>query len=214
VNVRRSILLGVVGTVVIGATFVLRTTTRSPASAEGSTVPTTTAVSVTTVVVQPSAVDIALRAVRLTGDIATAGFISRNDLLDSVASTRFAPTMRSTAATQLTEFTTAVGASGVPAADVVWEELPLTATVSEQGASSARVTVWSVLIVGVPGHGSARQIWRTSTIGLVHEVSGWRVDSWTATPGPTPSPASNGAVSDLPSVVEVLSWPPATAEVA
>jgi hypothetical protein len=214
VNVRRSILVAIAGIVVIGATFVLRTTTRSPASAEGSMVPTTTAVSVTTVVVQPSAIDVALRAVRLTGDIATAGFISRNDLIDSVASARFAPTMRSTAAAQLTEFTAAVGASGVPAVDVVWEELPLTARVAEQSATSTEVTVWSVLIIGAPGHGSARQVWRTSTIGLVHEFSGWRVDSWTATPGPTPSPAVNGAVSDLPSVVEVLSWPPATAGVA
>jgi hypothetical protein len=214
VTVRRSILFAIVGTVVIGATFVLRTTTRSPASAEGSMVPTTTAVSIAPVVVQPSAVDVALRAVRLTGDIATAGFISRNDLIDSVASAQFAPTMRSTAASQLTEFTAAVGASGVSAADVVWEELPLTARVAEQSATSARVTVWSVLILGVPGHGSARQMWRTSTIGLVLEVSGWRVDSWTATPGPTPSPATNGAISDLPSMVEVLSWPLTTAGVA
>jgi hypothetical protein len=164
----------------------------------------------TTVVAQPSALDVALRAVRLTGDVATAGFITRDDLIDSVASAQFARTMRSTSATQLTEFTTAVGASGVPAADVVWEELPLTARIVDSSDTAARITVWSVLIVGVPGHGSARQMWRTSTIGLVHEARGWRVDSWTATPGPTPSPATNGAVSDLPAVVEVLNWPATT----
>jgi hypothetical protein len=212
-NVRRPAILAIAGTAVIGATFVLRTTTRSTASAERSTAPTTTAVSVTTVVELPSALDVALRAVRLTGDIATAGFITRDDVIDSVASARFASTMRSTAATQLTELTASVGASGVPVADVVWVELPLTARVVDSGAATTRVTVWSVLIVGVPGHGSARQVWRTSTIGLVHEATGWRVDSWTATPGPTPSPATNGAVSDLPSVVEVLSWPTATAGV-
>jgi hypothetical protein len=211
VNVRRSVLLAIAGTAVIGSTFVLRTTTRSTAPAERSTAPPTTPTTVTTLVAQPSALDVALRAVRLTGDIATAGFISRDDLIDSVASTRFASTLRSTAAAQLTEFTTAVGASGVSAADVVWEELPLTARIVESSNTDARIIVWSVLIVGVPGHGSARQVWRTSTVGLVHEARGWRVDSWTATPGPTPSPATNGAVSDLPSVVEVLNWPLATA---
>jgi hypothetical protein len=210
VNVRRSVLLAIAGTAVIGSTFVLRTTTRSTAPAERSTAPSTMPTTLTTVVAQPSALDVALRAVRLTGDVATAGFISRDDLIDSIASAQFARTMRSTSATQLTEFTTAVGASGVPAADVVWEELPLTARIVESSTTAARITVWSVLVVGVPGHGSARQMWRTSTIGLVNEARGWRVDSWTATPGPTPSPATNGAVSDLPSVVEVLNWPATT----
>jgi hypothetical protein len=210
---RRSVTLAIAATALIAATFVLRAGARSPATAERSKAPPTTPTTVTTLVAQPSALDVALRAVRLTGDIATAGFISRDDLIDSVASTRFASTLRSTADAQLTEFTTAVGASGVPAADVVWEELPLTARIVESSDTAARITVWSVLIVGVPGHGSARQMWRTSTIGLVHEARGWRVDSWTATPGPTPSPAANGAVSDLPSVVEVLNWPTATAEV-
>jgi hypothetical protein len=204
---RRSVLVAITGIAVIGSTFVLRTTTRSTASAERSTAPPTTAATNPTVIAQPRALDVALRAVRLTGDVATAGFISRDDLIDSVASAQFARTMRSTSAIQLTEFTTAVGAAGVPPADVVWEELPLTAQVVAQSDTITRIAVWSVLIVGVPGHGSARQMWRTSTIGLVHEARGWRVDSWTATPGPTPSPAANGAVSDFPAVVEVLNWP-------
>jgi hypothetical protein len=210
---RRSVLVALAATAVVGATLLLRTTTRSPEPTAKSLDPTTTARAAISVVERPGPLDVALRAVRLTGDIATAGFITRDDLIDSVAYTRFASVMRSTAATQLTEFTAAVGASGVPVADVVWTELPLTARIVESGPATARVAVWSVLIVGVPGHGSARQVWRTSTIGLAHETSGWRVDSWTATPGPTPSPATNGAVSDLPSVVEVLSWPPAIAGV-
>ena len=209
-NVHRTALVAIAAAGVIAATIVLRSRTPSPAPASPIVASVTAPTTATNPVVQPDALDVALRAVRLTGDIARAGFISRDDLIDSVASARFAATLRTNAATQLTELTTAVGAAGVPAADVVWEELPLTARVVEQTEAAARVSVWSVLIVGVPGHGSARQVWRTSTITLVHELHGWRVDGWTATPGPTPTPATNGAVSDLASVVEVLRWPAAT----
>ena len=209
-NVRRTTLVAIAAAGVVAATFGLRSRTPSSAPAVLVVASSAAPASATTRAVQPDAIDVALRAVRLTGDIARAGFISREDLIDSVASARFAGTLRANAAAQLTELTTAVGAIGVPAADVVWEELPLTARVVEQMEAAARVSVWSVLIVGVPGHGSARQLWRTSTITLVHELHGWRVDGWTATPGPTPTPATNGAVSDLAAAVEVLRWPAAT----
>jgi hypothetical protein len=215
VTMRRSIVIAIAATVVITATFLLRAGTRTPPTFDPPPHPTATLTPRAIAPVdEPTALDVALRAIRLTGEIATAGFITRDDLIESVASTRFAATLRSTAAAQLIELTTAIGAAGVPASDVLWEELPLTARTNASNQTAASVTVWSVLIVGVPGYGSARQVWRTSTIDLVREPDGWRVDSWTATPGPTPTLATTGAISDLASIVEVLNWPTATAGVA
>jgi hypothetical protein len=148
----------------------------------------------------------AARAVRATGEIATAGFITRDDLLDSIASPAFAPTLRSASAAHLTELVAAVGAVGVPASGVVWEELPLTLRVVSEDTGKAQVSVWSVLIVGVPGHGSPRQFWRTSTIDLVLVADTWLVDGWTATPGPTPALGVDSPISDVAAIDTVLAW--------
>ena len=201
----------IAATVVIGTTFVLRAETGRQTTA-ATTLPGPAATASTAPPIPPvpeaDAVEVALRAVRSTGDIARAGFISRDDLIASIASVRFAPTLRSAASAELTKFTTAVGAAGVPAVEVVWEELPLASHVIDSSPSNVRVAVWSVLIIGVPDHGAARQVWRTSTIDLIHETNGWKIDAWTAAPGPTPTLATSEAISDLASIVTVLAWLP------
>ena len=205
---RRTVVLTALAVILVGATFLLRS--RGPQCASQRPSPTTSVAAAVTpaAAAEADATTIALRAIRSTGDIARAGFITRNDLIGSIATARFAPTLKAVAGVQLTQFTTAIGAAGVPAAEVVWEELPLTSHIADRTGGRARVAVWSVLIVGVPGHGAGRQVWRTSMIDLVHDTVGWKVDGWTAVPGPTPSLVATEAISDLPSVATVLGWVP------
>jgi hypothetical protein len=148
----------------------------------------------------------AIAAVRMTGSIAKAGFISRADLIRSIASTRFGPMLATSSAAQLGELTTELGAAKIAAADLVWAELPLTSRVTASSDTAATVDVWSVLIVGVHGKGAARQVWRTVTVTLVWERDDWRIDSWTTTPGPTPALAATANISDVTSITNTLGW--------
>lgn len=153
------------------------------------------------------AVDAAVAAIRATGRIATAGFITRSDLITSLATERFAPTLVATSAAQLAEMTAELGAAGVSPDELVWEEYPLTARLERLDHGRAVVEVWAVLVVGVPEAGAPRQVWRTVTVSMAREGQAWRVDDWLARPGPTPALAATSAVSDMASIAAVASWP-------
>ena len=150
----------------------------------------------------------AVAAVRMTGKIATAGFISRSDMIGSIASAQFAPTLAARSAAQLADMTAEVGGAGVSPTDLVWDEIPLASHITSADENTATIEVWSVLIVGVPGHGAPRQVWRTVTIGLVWGRSAWRIDKWDAAAGPTPALAATAPISDVASIRTVLAWPP------
>ncbi len=75
--------------------------------------------------------------------------------------------------------------------------------------AAAVVEVWSVLVIGVPGHGAPRQVWRTVTVRLVWERDDWKIDGWDAAAGPTPALAESSVVSTVDDVAEVLGWPEA-----
>lgn len=151
----------------------------------------------------------AVSAVALTGEIARAGFITRADMIAVLASERFAPTLASESSVQLQELLGDLPANGVPAASVLWRELPLTADVVHADSSTASVRVWAVLVVGAPDSGSPRQLWRTVTVDLVWERADWRVDGWTTTSGPTPALANNVPIAALDELAAVTAWPPA-----
>ena len=142
----------------------------------------------------------------MTGTIAKAGFITRTDLIRSIASTSFGPTLANTSATQLSALSVELGDANVPAEDLLWTELPLSARVFTADASRAEVDVWTVLIFGVPAGGAPRQVWRTITIGLVWERDAWRIDGWDATPGPTPALATMAEISDVTTITGVAAW--------
>ena len=148
----------------------------------------------------------ALEAVRMTGKLATVGFITRNDRIASIASTRFAPELSRTSAAQLAELTATIGGAGLSAAELTCEELPLTFHVIAAEAERATVEVWSLLIIGAPAHSAPRQAWRTVTIELVWERDAWRVDRWDVAAGPTPALTPTAPISDIAHVTEVLSW--------
>jgi len=146
-------------------------------------------------------------ALSATGAIATAGFISRDDLIGSIASSGFAEELASESARQLDELAIELGEAGVVPLQLVWAELPLRARVLSFSQDAAAVEVWSVLVVGVPGHGAPRQVWRTVTIGLIWEREDWRVDSWQSEAGPTPALAATSTVSSVDEIGAALAWP-------
>jgi hypothetical protein len=151
----------------------------------------------------------AVSAVRLTGSIARAGFITRSDMIAALATERFGPTLASESSNQLAEMTTALGEASVAPGDLVWSELALTARVVHADDHAARVEVWSVLVVGVLDLGAPRQAWRTVTVELVWEAGDWKVDGWSAQPGPTPLLDATAAVATTGEISEVVAWPPA-----
>jgi len=145
-------------------------------------------------------------AVSMTGEIATAGFITRHDLIASIASTSYADELAAVSARQLDELTVELGQGGTTPRQIVWSELPLRGHVAFHEGRNAVVEIWSVLVVGVRGHGAPRQAWRTVTVGLVWERGGWRVDAWDALAGPTPALASSSVVSTVGEVATALAW--------
>lgn len=150
-----------------------------------------------------------LTVVSLTGEIATAGFITRSDIISSIATSSYGPALASLSSAQLAELSAELGDTGVSPAELVWSEIPLTARVTSAGEHRAIVEVWAVLVVGVPGVGAPRQAWRTVTVELAWERGDWRIDGWDTRPGPTPALAADSVVSRVEDIAEVISWPPA-----
>jgi hypothetical protein len=151
----------------------------------------------------------AVAAVSLTGEIATAGFITRSDLIASIATTGFGPVLASLSSTQLAEMSAELGEAGVSPTELVWSEIPLTARIVSADDDRVVVDVWAVLVVGVPGVGAPRQAWRTVTVEVAWERAAWRIDGWATRAGPTPALAATSVVSSVADIAEVVSWPAA-----
>lgn len=148
----------------------------------------------------------ATNAVSVTGEIARAGFITREDLIESIASDGFAPELAEMSSQQLDELAVELGEAGIVPSQLVWSEIPLRARIVTAGPDEVVVDVWSVLIVGVPGHGAPRQAWRTVTVRMIWEREDWRIDDWESAAGPTPALAAAAEVSSVEDVSTVLSW--------
>lgn len=151
----------------------------------------------------------ALAVVSLTGRIATAGFITRSDIIDSIATAGYGPTLASQSSSQLAELSAELGDAGVSPAELVWSEIPLRTRVVSVDHTRAVVEVWSVLVVGVPGVGAPRHAWRTVSVELAWERDDWRIDAWETRRGPTPALAATSIVSSVDAIAEVLAWPTA-----
>ncbi len=100
-----------------------------------------------------------------------------------------------------------LGPAGVSMDTVVFAELPLTARIDHADSTTARVSVWSVTVLGVIGRGAPRQIWRTVTVDLVWETGDWRIDRWTATSGPTPILDAHATPATTSEIATVSGWP-------
>ncbi|HWL41778.1 MAG TPA: hypothetical protein VNQ73_02455 [Ilumatobacter sp.] len=151
----------------------------------------------------------AVSALELTGVIAQAGFITRGDMLNTLATDRFGPTLTRDSNAQLDELLGDLAEEGITPASVLFRELALTAQVVSVDATAASVEVWSLLIVGLPDGAAPRQLWRTVTVELLWERDDWRVDGWVARPGPAPALAANTSIATVAEVTDVLAWGPA-----
>jgi hypothetical protein len=152
---------------------------------------------------------VALRAVAMTGQVATAGFTSRADLIASFATADFAPVLLDRTNEQLRDLAQEFVGQGIGLSSLRAVETPLSATAVGTDAG-ARVTVWSVLVIAVTDEGPARQLWRTVTLDLVESGGTWRVSAWDSLPGPTPLPPTDATFDDGPAFDGPLSWQAAT----
>jgi hypothetical protein len=152
----------------------------------------------------------AVSAVGLAGEIAKAGFITRGDMIDTLASRGFASDLAIATEHQLADLAEALGEIEVLPPAIAWTEVPLTARVVNDSQGTARVEVWSVVVVASAYVGVPRQAWRTVILDMVWEDDDWKVDAWDITPGPTPALAAAAAVSDGREVADVADWPAAT----
>lgn len=154
----------------------------------------------------------AVSAVGLTGEIARSGFITRGDMIEQFASGRFVHELIETTDQQLGELSEALGEDSIVPPQITWIEVPLSAHVDQEEKDTARVDVWSVVVVATPDVGVPRQAWRTVTVELVWENDDWKVDGWTVEAGPTPALAPAAAVSSVGEVVAVAEWPAARSD--
>jgi len=152
----------------------------------------------------------AMSAVGMTGPVARAGFITRRDMIDQLATTRYKDTLASTSARQLDDLMGDLGSAGLVPADLLWAELALTARVVDATPRRARVDVWTVLVIGAPGVGVPRQAWRTVTVELAWERDDWRIDRWASEPGPTPVLDELTDTASLEELQRVTAWPAAS----
>lgn len=155
------------------------------------------------------AVDAAVSAVRLTGPIARAGFITRGDMIAALATEAYGPLLTAESAAQLDEMTRELGAAGITVQSVQLHELALTARVVRADDSTATVEVWAVTVIVVPDVAAPRQVWRTVTVALAWERGDWRVDGWSTRSGPTPALAVNAPVATADEILAVTAWPAA-----
>ena len=147
----------------------------------------------------------ALTAVAATGDVATAGYISRRELIVSFATPEFGSKLADTTSDQLRGLAVEMGArdAAVESMTVVEQPISVTAMSTPDGAS---VDVYSVLVVAIPGAGPARQVWRTVSLDMVLVGDRWLVDGWESAAGPTPALPAEVAIASADDVAARLAW--------
>lgn len=154
----------------------------------------------------------AISAVALTDDVARAGFISRRELIESFTTPSYGPTLADETSAAVTAMLLDLGDRDADQEALHVVEQPISAR-AEVTATGARVQVWSVLVVAVPGTGPGRQVWRTVTLEMVLVDGRWLVNLWSSVPGPTPSPAAEAAFDDARAFIDALDWPAASSSV-
>lgn len=150
--------------------------------------------------------DAAVSAVSVSGEVARAGFVTRADMIATLATKQYAPTLLRTSESQLDTVLGDLAADGLTPQQVVFRELPLTVHIDEFSGDSARVRVWSVVVAGADGRGAPRQLWRTVTVQLAWEDGDWRVDGWASAAGPTPALATSAPIAGIDDIRAVAAW--------
>jgi hypothetical protein len=148
----------------------------------------------------------AVKVVARTGEVVSAGFFARRELIESFTTAEFGPLLADETSRSVNAMLTELGSRQVDATKLAVREQPLTATAEPAGAGGVRVRVWSVLVVAAPGTGPGRQLWRTVTVEMVARDGVWLVDGWVSSPGPTPAMAADGVIDTAETVAVPLGW--------
>lgn len=151
------------------------------------------------------AVEAAVAAVGMTGEVVSAGLISRRELIESFTTPAFGGELADLTSEQVTAMRLSMTESGRDSADLSVAEFPLRARVVDD-VGPVTVAVWSVMVVSSPDETVARQAWRTVTLEMLLVDGRWLVDGWESVEGPSPAGAPNGAVASGVEVVSVLGW--------
>lgn len=158
------------------------------------------------ILVPPSPEQAAASAVALTGDVVSAGLISRRELIESFTTPGFGSELANLTSEQLTSMQLTLTGSGRGDTALSVAEFPLRARTVALDTGSATVEVWSMLVIASVDEPVARQAWRTVTIDLALIEGRWLVDGWTSIDGPTPAGSPEGAIAPGREVAERLQW--------
>jgi hypothetical protein len=129
------------------------------------------------------------------------------DMIHQLASDRYGSALARTSANQLDEFMADIGAKSIVPAELIWDDLPLTAKVNRFTSTGAQVRVWSVVVLGAPHVGVPNQTWHTVTVDLVWQHDDWKIDHWVDRPGPTPTLADGTDTALFDQLQQVTGWP-------
>lgn len=150
----------------------------------------------------------ALAYMALTAMVATSGPLTRADMIDALAAPSYADELTAATTRQVDELIAPLNGPAVLVQDLVWVETPLSAEITPT-PTGVRAAVWSVVVVANPTSSVARQLWRTVYLDLEWDLDRWRVQHWSATPGPTPALPTHIDLADGAQVRRVATWAPA-----
>jgi hypothetical protein len=150
----------------------------------------------------------AVAVVARTGEVVSAGFFSRRELIGSFTTAEFGPVLADETSRSVNAMLVELGSRDVDPSTLAVREQPLTATAEPADGGRVRVRVWSVLVVAAPGTGPPRQLWRTVILKMAVRDGVWLVDGWVSSPGPTPALAAEGVVDAAEAVAVPLGWVP------
>lgn len=210
---RRPVVIGLVAIALLVVAVILRSRGDSPTPSATTSIPDPIAGPKAATTREPSrqpaeAVVAAESVIRQTGDIATAGFITRTDLIRSLATERFGPKLAAESSGQLNEMAQTLGAAQLSPDEITWTEYPLASQIVSSTTDEVIVAVWAVLVVGVLKVGAPRQAWRTVTMTMRWERDAWRIDGWSTKSGPTPALAATAPISSVADIAVVAEWDP------
>jgi zona occludens toxin (predicted ATPase) len=192
--------------VVVVGTVLSRSGGDGSSDAEAASAPAAEASPETTAVTAPSPEPAAAAAVALTGEVVTAGLISRRELIESFTTPGFGGELADLTSEQVTSMQLALTGSGRTATDLSVAEFPLRVRTVVVNDATATVEVWSLLVIASAGEPIARQAWRTVTLDLALVAGRWLVDGWASVEGPTPAGSPDGSIATGSEVDDRLSW--------
>ncbi len=146
------------------------------------------------------------------GELATAPFITRDDTIVEIATSRYAPVLTQQVDGRVADVDDKLQKDGYSIEDVTITQSPLRATVTRAAANRVHVSMWCVGVITLTDSAGADQTWNQVDATLVWERGDWHIDKWTTAQGPTPKIGQHDPSSSSAEVATVQRWPAATSD--